>query len=259
MRFAILASGSKGNAALVEHDSNLVLLDCGISQRKLTQRMHNLGVGLQDLTAILITHGHSDHVSGLEKIVKATNLTPYVSGGTVREMKLGKEDYHLVIADRVTNLDNDFSINPLAIGQHDIVGTVMYRFIAGNAKLAIVTDLGDTNEYLERELQGFNALMIECNYDKKMLIDNIEYPEFIKARIRKNHMSNVDACNLIAKIAHNNLYTLVAGHLSENNNLPKLAIDALDKCIRETGINTPNIYAAKQHEATDWFEVTASS
>lgn len=257
MRFATLASGSKGNATLVEHGDSLLLIDCGISFRKLVQRMQHLGVAPADLTAVLVTHAHTDHVTGLNTLVKQTNLKPYMSLGTARKLALPEDDVHRIQADTEFGI-GDFTITPYTI-PHDIIEPLGFICTTASASFAVATDIGHANAYLIDVLQNCNAILLESNYDEQMLDDNIKYPPPTKARIRsaQGHLSNEQAGSLLLEIVHRGLGTVIAAHLSENNNTPEIAIQAFEVVLEQTDF-APVVAAAPQHSCSSWYEVTAS-
>lgn len=258
MRFATLANGSKGNASLVEHGTELLLVDCGLSARETERRMQQLGATLADLTGILLTHEHGDHVSGLRPLVRRTNIVPHMTLGTAAALDLGDGDYTRVVAGTTVDLGDQLTVNPVTV-PHDAREPVMYCFVAGGAKLALATDIGSPNDYLATMLAGCDALLLECNYDSQMLSDNQIYPETVKARIRggHGHLGNEQAAALLSSIIHPAMHTVVAGHLSENNNTPQLALDCLGRMLRNSKHN-PALHTAAQHTHSMWFEVGSS-
>lgn len=259
MRFATLASGSKGNAALVEHGSNLILVDCGLSGRMLEQRMQQLETSIADLSAILLTHAHSDHHKGLNTVVKKSGLTPYMSQGAAKLLELSTRDYQRITAGQVFTLADGLAVTPITI-PHDSLEPLMFKFSAAHARLGLATDIGAPNDYLVEQLNDCGVILLECNYDPQMLSDNIKYPPMVKQRISGNtgHLSNEQAGELLARIAQQDLRLVVAGHLSENNNLPELALDALKLALR-TSAYAPALEAVVQHSCSKWFEVTAAA
>lgn len=257
MRFAILASGSKGNAALVEHRSRLVLIDCGISYRRLCERMGALGAQASDVSCMFLTHEHGDHTRGLEMLSRRTGIKVYMTRGTAHSLKLGSRDYLPLRSGDAVEVGDGLSVEPYTI-PHDAREAVHFRVRAEGASVGFATDIGSPNDHVAAALSGCNALVLECNYDPDMLEGNLKYPPPLKNRIRggRGHMSNCQASDLLGRVAHRQLRTVVAAHQSDNNNRPELALKAL-----EAGLNgsrfAPALVSCPQGQATGWLEVAA--
>ncbi len=255
MRFAILASGSKGNAALIESKEDLILLDCGISGVKLKARMNELGTSYSELTAIIVTHDHSDHICYLDKIVSLTDIRPHMTRGTAQELGLREADFVPIKPDQSILLAGNTMLTPYTI-PHDAREAVQFCFQADSTKLAFATDIGKPNSYLCLMLANCNALVLECNYDDEMLDGNNKYPPWLKQRIRggKGHLSNEQAASLLHNICHDHLRHVVAAHLSDNNNTPAKVRNCLLAKLRNSGYS-PALNIAQQDTTTSWFEV----
>ena len=259
MRFAILASGSKGNAALVEHRNRQVLVDCGLSLAELSRRMDRVGSSISDITDILLTHEHGDHVRGLVTLSKRTGIIPRMTRGTAHKLKFGDRDFIALRSGTKVDLGEGLVVDPYTI-PHDAREAVNYRIRGDEAILSFATDIGVPNGHVAQGLAGSHALVIECNYDPVMLEGNPRYPVTLKNRIRggKGHMSNEQAAALLAKVAHAHLRIVVAAHLSDNNNIPDLAVKSL--CDGISGLRlSPRIIACPQGETISWMEVTPQS
>lgn len=254
MRCAVLASGSKGNAALVEHQDHLVLVDCGLSLRQLRARMATLQVQLSDLTAIFITHEHSDHILGLAKVVAATGLVPHMTLGTANQLGLRKDDFIKVAASSPVAMGAGFAAAPFTI-PHDAAEPVHYCFEAGSSKFAFATDIGEPNDYIAAQIADCSVIGIESNYDPAML-EQSAYPAFVKNRIRgrHGHLSNHDAGSLLQKIGNGRIRIVLAMHLSENNNTPERVKTTLDSYLSYSA-NAPRLIVCSQHEPTAWVEI----
>ena len=255
MRFAILASGSKGNAALVEHKNHLYLIDCGISYRQLKERMSAVSSSPSDLTHIFLTHEHSDHIKGLIQIVKQTGIKPHMTRGTAYKIGVPSKEYTEVVADNKLHF-KDMEVLPFTI-PHDAQEAVHYQFEINECKLSFVTDVGRPNEYISNHIKNSNAIVIEANYDPEMLENNPQYPYALKNRIRggKGHLSNAQAGELLKDAIGPETQLLVAAHLSEKNNNKTVCVNTLKQWIKRCAY-APQIEVAYQHEVTPWFEVT---
>lgn len=234
MRFCSLASGSKGNSWLVSVGNTNILIDCGISYNRLCQKLSEVNVPVENLSAVLITHEHSDHIAGLSNLrKKIPHLPIYGSRGTADGCKQLGINY--LRDDEAVNFAN-LNIYAFTV-PHDSNEPLQFKISANKKSLAVVTDIGHCNYKLLEHLQNLNALVLEFNHDYKMLMKS-DYPEYLKMRISGNqgHLSNEQAQNILKKLINhpqNKLTKIVAAHLSENNN--SLAI--VKKILLETSQN----------------------
>jgi phosphoribosyl 1,2-cyclic phosphodiesterase len=222
----VLASGSSGNATFVATERTRVLIDMGLSFRELSKRLASIGEDPERLDAVLITHEHSDHVSGLPVLVKKLKkrrVPVYLTHLTAPAIAWN---------DCLPNLEAfqagcRFSIGDLEVDSftipHDATDPVAFAFRAGGIKLALVTDLGYIPESIRYHLRGTNLLILESNHDLDMLKVG-PYPWPVKQRVmgRKGHLSNDVVSDFIRDDLDSSTATLVLGHLSENNNHPEL-------------------------------------
>lgn len=234
MRLTAIASGSSGNCIYVGSDTTHLLVDVGISGKKVVEGVNGLNLDMTDIDGILITHEHSDHIGGLGVIARKYGIPIYATPGTKSEIlnpryRLGDIDPDLIC--EIYPDDNltikDIKINPMRIS-HDAKDPVAYRFKCENRKAAVVTDLGTYNDYIVESLKGMNALFLEANHDVKMLQVG-PYPYYLKQRILgdRGHLSNETAGNLLSEIINDDLCGVFLGHLSKENNLPELAYESV--------------------------------
>ncbi len=256
MRAAILASGSKGNAALIEHGDALVLLDCGISYRQLAYAAESLGVALGEITAVCITHEHSDHVRCLPMLAKRTGLIPYMTRGTAARIGLADGEFRRLVAYEAAELGGGLTANPYTV-PHDAQEPVQFVFCADGLRLGFATDVGQLMPRLMECLAGCHALVVESNYDPTMLEGNPRYPRSVKNRIKGGygHLSNSEAGEMLAEVSHPKLRQVVAAHLSENNNLPQLALETLAGVLQRKKL-AAHLQCASQRQPTGWIEVS---
>ena len=233
MRLCSIASGSSGNCIYVGSDSTHLLIDVGISGKRIEQGLQSLDLTGREIDGIFITHEHSDHISGLGVIARKYNIPIYATGGTIDAMKsfssLGKVDeslYHEIKADQKLIL-KDLVIQPMRIS-HDAADPVGYRVSYGKKKIAVCTDLGVYDEYTVDCLQGTNAILLEANHDVNMLQVG-PYPYPLKRRILgdRGHLSNENSGRLLCRILHDEMKAVFLGHLSQENNLPELAFETV--------------------------------
>lgn len=233
MRLCSIASGSSGNCIYVGSDATHLLVDAGISGKKIECGLNSLGINGNDLDGILITHEHSDHISGLGVLARKYEIPIYATRGTItairRTKNLGNLDDDLFreIKEDSKFTIKDLTVNPMRIS-HDSAQPAAYRFSYGSQKVAVCTDLGVYNDYTVECLKGMDALLIEANHDVNMLQVG-PYPYYLKQRILgdKGHLSNENSGRLLSRILHDRLQTIVLGHLSKENNLPELAYEAV--------------------------------
>ena len=233
MRLCSIASGSSGNCIYVGSDNAHVLVDAGISGKRITQGLNSLDLTGEDIDGILVTHEHSDHIQGLGVIVRKYHIPIYATGGTVDAMSrmksLGKmpDGIFREIREDEPFVIKDMTINPFTIS-HDAVQPVGYRLECGEQSVGIATDLGKYNDYIIGHLQNLDALLLEANHDIRMLQVG-KYPYYLKQRILgdRGHLSNENAGRLLCRLLHDNLKAVFLGHLSRENNYEELAYETV--------------------------------
>lgn len=238
MRFSSLGSGSEGNALLVEVGTRnscpgtrqtLVLMDCGFGLQDTISRLARLGVSPEQLSGIVVTHEHSDHIGGVARLARKFNLPVWLTHGTLRSQpkafseiaQLHEIDTHRTFA------IGDIEIIPYPV-PHDAAEPVQFVFSDGARRLAVLTDTGCSTAHIEQTLNGCHALVLECNHDSDMLMKG-DYPFSLKQRVggRFGHLNNHEAAGILARLDVGNLQHLIAAHLSRKNNTPELAVRAL--------------------------------
>ena len=253
MRICLLASGSKGNSLLVESGQTRLLIDAGISARELRKRLELVGVDVESLSALLITHEHTDHVRGLGPLVRQLNLPVYLQTDLAGKLPdVGKPECVHEFADGEDFALNDLTVRPFAI-THDSLAPVGFTLSGEQGKIGIATDLGVATRLVTDCLQGCRALVLETNHDEEMLRDG-PYPWKLKQRVRSNHghLSNKAGGSLLQSLLWQGLDTVFLGHLSETNNSPKLALDAVNRVLDEQNVCAPQILVGRQHMSMMW-------
>ena len=233
MRFLSISSGSSGNCTYIGDDHTHLCVDVGISGKRMEAGLNDIGLKTADMSGILITHEHSDHIGGLGVVSRRYGIPIYATQGTIgaiRRMPKFKDIpdylYHEINADQPFTL-GDFRIRPIRVS-HDAADPVAYRFDNGGSSAAVMTDLGKFDDYTVDCLSGCDALMLEANHDVNMLQVG-PYPYRLKKRILsdKGHLSNENCGRLLAKLLHDKLKHIILGHLSRENNLAELAYETV--------------------------------
>jgi len=228
MRFCSLGSGSSGNALVVECGATRVMMDCGFTLSAMRERLGRAGLAARDITAIVVTHEHDDHLGGVARFARRHAIPVFLTRGTAHWLPA---DFPAVLV-RYIDPHTPFAIGDVAVEPfpvpHDAREPVQYVFSDGASRLGVLTDLGTATSHVHEKLSGCHALVVECNHDLEMLM-NGDYPFALKHRIagRFGHLDNAAAGRLLAGLERGNLRHLVAAHLSRQNNTPELAAAAL--------------------------------
>ncbi len=239
MRFSVLASGSKGNACYVETENTKILIDAGLSCRELIKRFSIIDIEISSLDAVLLTHEHSDHIKGAGPISRKFNSTVYSNYSTINKCAggLGKVTVNHEFKTGETYKINDITVETFEKG-HDAVDPMGLIISSNGSKLGILTDVGESSDFIEERMKECTGMLLEFNHDIEML-DNGPYPYHLKKRIKssKGHLSNEQAGTLLQRVSHKNLSSVVLSHLSEVNNTPEKALakarESLRKCKME--------------------------
>lgn len=233
MDFLSIASGSSGNCIYVGKEDTGILVDAGISKKRMEQGLASIDVNPEKLTGILVTHEHSDHVSGLGVFSRKYHVPIYGTRETLRCIKeiksIGAVDpalFHPIEPDE-SFLLNDILVHPFSTS-HDAANPVCYTFEHGGHKIGVATDLGTYDEYIIENLLGSEVLLMEANHDINMLQVG-KYPYSLKQRILgdKGHLSNDNSGRLLARLLSDRLKYIFLGHLSKENNYPELAYETV--------------------------------
>ncbi len=229
MRMMTIASGSSGNCTYIGDDITHILIDAGISGKKIEEGLAAADISPRDLDAILVTHEHSDHIGGLGVISRKYNIPIYATAGTIRGIQTSRSvgfiDNDLF---QVTGRNAECEIGSLRVCvhpvSHDAADPVCYKVIGQAGQVAVATDMGCYDEDMVAFLQGMDALVLEANHDINMLSVGA-YPYHLKQRIlgNKGHLCNEAAGQLLSRILHDDMKRITLGHLSKDNNLPELA------------------------------------
>ena len=233
MRMCSIASGSSGNCIYVGSDNTHLLVDTGISKKRIEEGLHELEIKGEELDGILVTHEHSDHIQGLGVFCRKYEIPVYATAGTIRGIEechsLGKMPaglLHPIEVDKPFAL-GEIEVHPFAVS-HDANEPCGYRLESNRRAVAVATDLGMYDNYIVNHLQNLDAVLLEANHDVHML-EVGSYPYPLKRRILgdKGHLSNELSGRLLCDILHKNLQHIVLGHLSKENNYARLAYETV--------------------------------
>jgi phosphoribosyl 1,2-cyclic phosphodiesterase len=248
-----LASGSRGNSALIEADGCRILVDAGLSGREIERRLASLDLTGDDLHAILISHEHHDHVGGVGPLARRYNLPVYVDQLTHAALpKLGKIDQLHLFSAGDTFLCRELNISSFST-THDAVNPVGFVLESNEGRIGFATDLGMPTRLVSEHLKECRVLVLEANHDEQMLLDG-PYPWPLKQRIRSRHghLSNHETGRLLQDIGWSGLEALFLAHLSEENNCPDLVADSIRQVMQRIG-HDPEIIVGRQHQASSCF------
>ncbi len=239
LRFTVLSSGSTGNATVVSTDSATVLIDVGLSGKKIEELMNEREVSGRDLDGVLVTHEHSDHIKGLGAFARKYQVPVYANEKTWAAMhrtvgEIPDTQRKILPTDGVMEIA-DLRIESYAIS-HDAVEPVGYCFQAGGVKLSLATDLGYVSDKVMRQLQNSDVMVLESNHDVNMLRMG-RYPWNIKRRILGDtgHLSNEAAGEALCSLLTGNLKRVYLAHLSQEHNLMDLAKLTVNTVLEDNG------------------------
>lgn len=233
MKVCVFASSSSGNCLLVSQGSTNILLDAGISTRRIVSSLAQAGLTMRDIGGVLITHEHSDHISGLKMLLKHYDVALYAPH-TVANRVLGmlpEADGHM----NIIPVGEEFTLGAFTVRafhtSHDTDESVGYR-IEGAGCFALATDTGCVTQEIETALTGADTVLIEANHDVRLLCDG-PYPVYLKRRILSDtgHLSNESCAALARTLAASGTRRVILGHLSQTNNTPRHALAAAEAAL----------------------------
>ncbi|MFD2158810.1 MBL fold metallo-hydrolase [Rubritalea tangerina] len=259
---AVLGSGSGGNSTILECGNERVLLDAGLSAKQLSLRLEALDIEPDSLTAILLTHEHSDHAKGVDVLLRKRAIPVYANAMTKEALQWGLKSS---IQWKVFHTGQDFRIGEMEVHPfpipHDAAEPVGFTVTAGGTKFGLVTDVGYVTQAMRMHLREAHALFVESNYDEALLEADTKRPWATKQRIasRHGHLSNTQAGELIADVGCERLKSVVLGHLSGDCNCPKVARETVHGMLENGGLSEVEVQCASQDKPTEWVEFGQSN
>ena len=237
--FLSLVSGSSGNASIIKNNDTTILVDCGLSGKKLMMMLDELDIRPDEIDALLITHEHIDHTMGAGVVSRRFNIPIYATKKTHEAMDVGKIRDESV---KIIQNNMDFEIGTIGISpfslSHDAKDPVGYSFFSDGKKYSLATDMGIMSDDILNKISGSDYLMLEANHDVDMLRFG-EYPYPLKQRILSDvgHLSNVAAAQTAVRLVQCGTEQIMLGHLSDKNNLPEIAMMETYNLLNDNGIS----------------------
>lgn len=257
LEVTVLASGSSGNALLVRSGRGAVLVDAGVSARRLSSHLQACGLAPEALSGILLTHEHGDHTRGLKVFVQKHRVPVFANPLTADHLKrtgVGA-DWSLFSSGAGFSLE-DMEILPFSV-PHDAADPVGFVVRSQGTGFAVLTDLGYATRQVVESVRGVNALLIETNHDEELLQQDTKRPWSVKQRIlsRHGHLSNSAAADVVSEVATDALRHVLLGHLSRDCNSPELAVRAVGSRLHAGGRASVHVQCARTDEEAPIFSL----
>lgn len=254
MLVSVLASGSKGNATYIKTKSHKILVDLGTTIKYIEEKLLENEVLLKDIDYVFLTHTHTDHTSAIKNIIKKYNPTIVLTELMLKDLK-ELDNYQ-----NIKILEDNMQLDELLIENiktsHDTTDSRGYIFTEGESSVALITDTGYLNQKYFNKLKNKNVYLIESNHNVEMLMHG-KYPKWLKQRVNSDvgHLSN-DSCSFyLTKLIGDKTKEIILLHLSEENNTPAIALETLNKELKDHNIQFNNIIVSSQNEKTELIEV----
>ncbi|MFA7636709.1 MAG: MBL fold metallo-hydrolase [Monoglobales bacterium] len=232
-KFCSIVSGSSGNALFLEHKNTKILIDCGISCARICAALKSIHVNPAEINGIVVTHEHSDHISGVRVFSNKFGCSVYAGERTLGNMTCF--DAQAVKSGESFEI-GDIGIRPFDI-PHDAAEPFGYSFMLGGLSISVATDMGKINAEVAEAIRGSEVVFLEANHDREMLLTG-PYPYYLKERIIgvEGHLSNDQSASLAAALARTGTTKIILGHLSDTNNTPELALKTVADALSESGL-----------------------
>lgn len=261
LKFCSLYSGSTGNSSLVQNDNTCILVDAGVSGIKIIEALNSININIEQISAILVTHEHSDHIKSIGTLSKKYNIPVFANKETWNAMPQEANKVPLE-CQKTFEIDSNFSIGSLDIHPfsipHDAANPCGFNIFGSNKKISIATDVGHVTPSIFTNLQNSSFILLESNYDPEVLKCS-SYPYQLKTRIAgpNGHLPNKEAGDTISKLINSGLKSVMLGHLSKENNFPELAEQTVLEELTANNFNknSVNLYVASRFEPSAFLDV----
>lgn len=257
IQITVLGSGSAGNCTLIETEQTSVLVDAGLSNRQIVQRLEMIGRNITDIDAILLTHEHSDHTRALSVICKTRPVPVYANRLTAEALTSGSEwNKKVNVSWRLFTTGSPFTVGDISVDSfsvpHDAQDPVGFTLRGDDHAVGVLTDLGHATKLVVERTRSMNALVLESNHDLKLLQEDTVRPWATKQRImsRHGHLSNDAAATLASDVACDRLRHVFLVHLSQDCNRPELAQQVVEQKLRQVGASHVSVAIAGQDRPT---------
>ena len=262
LRVCILASGSSGNCTLIASPTTSILIDAGLSAREIGRRLESLAVSHGSLSAICVSHEHSDHTAGLRVMNQRHGVPIYANQGTADALR--RDDEWKALPWRIFTTGQPFAVGDLRVEPfsvpHDAYDPVGFVISSGGARVGVVTDIGIPTTLVRERLKSCHALVLESNHDERLL-QEAPRPEYLKQRIRgrQGHLSNERAGALLAEVASPSLSHVFLAHLSEQCNRHELALRTAERHLQRAGHTHVKVSLTYPDRSSDIWQFTATT
>lgn len=255
MKVCILSSGSKGNSTLVMTDKTKLLIDLGTTSSYVEKSLRNIDIDPNEISYILVTHTHVDHIKGLKVFIKKYNPIIYVTEKLLSLLQNEIGSFRYSIYEDKKAVIEDLIINVIKTS-HDAEGSIGFVINHNSSSMVYITDTGYINKKYFNILRNNDLYVFESNHDIKMLMDG-PYPYYLQQRVRgdKGHLSNEQASRYLCEFIGNNTKKIVFAHISEHNNTPQKVIETFNETLEKNNMEFDDIIVAKQNESTELIEV----
>lgn len=252
MKFASLGSGSSGNATVIQNQASLVLLDCGFGIKEAVKRMQRLAVSPEQLSAIVVTHEHTDHAKGVAPLARKYNIPVYMTEGTFASRDFGKIPQLNIIRNYQDFRIGELRVIPVVV-PHDAREPAQFVFEnALGLRLGVLTDLGSITPHVLEAYDGCQGLLVEANHDLDMLAKG-PYPPSLKSRVSSHwgHLNNGQTADFLSNYDLESVQEIVVGHISQKNNSVERVKLELNEVIRRA----KSIHFACQEQGFSWLQL----
>ncbi len=253
MKISVLASGSKGNCTYLEYKDTKILIDVGVPLPYLKNKLKEIGIDIKDITAIVVTHTHSDHICGLSSFCKKYDTNVYIT--ELMKEDIGRLISNHIIMDQLEHIIDDITLRIIPTS-HDTSSSIGFIIKTEDREIVYITDTGYINKKHFKQLINKDMYILESNHDIEMLM-NGRYPYHLKQRILSDigHLSNHDSAMYLSEFIGNKTKCVVLAHLSEENNNEEIALNTLLETLSKSNKKVDQIYVARQRERTDLIEI----